>query len=251
MAERTVDTTIAERVLADVLDAAAGLEVVDALAVESLAYSTLLTGAGFSSWRAGRPRRDVSQVAEPVLVRRRDDQLRITLNNPDRRNAFSAALRNGLLDALAVAEADSSIRSVVLDGNGPAFCSGGDLDEFGTATDLAAAHVLRTRHSVGLTVHRLADRVFPVLHGACIGAGIEIPAFADQVVARPDARFALPELSMGLLPGAGGTVSITRRIGRRRLEDWLRSGTTIDARTALDWGLVDEILGQDADDGPC
>jgi enoyl-CoA hydratase/carnithine racemase len=80
-----------------------------------------------------------------------------------------------------------------------------------------------------------------VVHGACIGAGVELPAFAGRVVARPDATFRLPEVSMGLVPGAGGTVSIPRRIGRERFAPWALAGETIDATTALSWGLVDEI----------
>ena len=79
------------------------------------------------------------------------------------------------------------------------------------------------------------------MQGACIGAGIELPAFAGRLVADPNAFFELPELSMGLVPGAGGTASIPRRIGRQRTA-WL--GLTrrrISASQALDWGLVDEI----------
>jgi enoyl-CoA hydratase/carnithine racemase len=79
------------------------------------------------------------------------------------------------------------------------------------------------------------------VHGACVGAGVELPAFAARVVAREDARFWLPELSMGLVPGAGGTVSLPRRIGRQRTAWLALSGAQLDASTALRWGLVDEI----------
>jgi enoyl-CoA hydratase/carnithine racemase len=79
------------------------------------------------------------------------------------------------------------------------------------------------------------------VHGACAGAGVELPAFAAKVSARADAWFMLPELSMGLVPGAGGTASLPRRIGRRRTAWLALSGERIDARTALEWGLVDEI----------
>ena len=81
----------------------------------------------------------------------------------------------------------------------------------------------------------------PRLHGACIGAGIELPAFVSHVVAREDAFFQLPEVSMGLVPGAGGTASILPRIGRRRLAYMALTGARVDAETALAWGLVDEI----------
>jgi enoyl-CoA hydratase/carnithine racemase len=79
------------------------------------------------------------------------------------------------------------------------------------------------------------------LHGACYGSGIELPAFADRVVAASDTRIALPELGLGLIPGAGGTVSLPRRIGRHRTAWLALSGAAIDATTALGWGLVDEV----------
>ena len=81
------------------------------------------------------------------------------------------------------------------------------------------------------------------MHGACIGAGVELPAFAARVVAAPDAFFALPEVAMGLVPGAGGTVSLPRRIGRRRTAYLALTGARLDSRRALDWGLVDAIGG--------
>jgi enoyl-CoA hydratase/carnithine racemase len=79
------------------------------------------------------------------------------------------------------------------------------------------------------------------LHGACVGAGIELPAYAHRVVAAPDTRILLPEVAMGLIPGAGGTVSIPRRIGRWRTLFLALSGDAVDAATALSWGLVDAI----------
>ena len=90
-------------------------------------------------------------------------------------------------------------------------------------------------------MHELADRVTVELHGACFGSGIELPAFAGRVVAAPDTAIALPEIALGLIPGAGGTVSLPRRIGRRRTLLLALTGRTIDARTALEWGLVDEL----------
>jgi enoyl-CoA hydratase/carnithine racemase len=149
------------------------------------------------------------------------------------------------MQALAVAQLDPSVDEVLLRGNGPSFCSGGDLDEFGTARDLDAAHRVRVEQSVGLAVHglteRLGDRMRAQVHGACIGAGVEVPAFAGHVTATDDAYFCLPELGMGLVPGAGGTVSIPRRIGRWRTAYLALTGKRIGAGTALDWGLVDAL----------
>jgi enoyl-CoA hydratase/carnithine racemase len=164
------------------------------------------------------------------------------LDRPDVRNAYNAATRDALLDALSIASADPGVTGIVLDGAGPAFCSGGDLDEFGTLTDPATAHVLRVARSVAHAVHEQRDRTTVHVHGACIGAGVEVPAFAGRVVARGDATFRLPEVSMGLVPGAGGTVSLPRRIGRHRTAWMAVTGAVVDAPTALEWGLVDELI---------
>ena len=93
----------------------------------------------------------------------------------------------------------------------------------------------------GGSCHRLADRVEARVHGPCVGAGIELPAFAGRVVAAPDTTFRLPEISMGLIPGAGGTVSIPRRIGRWRTLHLALGGGPLGAADALEWGLVDAV----------
>src|SRR5207245_2169044 len=82
------------------------------------------------------------------------------------------------------------------------------------------------------------------VHGACLGAGIELPAFAARVVAADDTAIGLPEAGLGLVPGAGGTVSITRRAGRQRLLELLITGEPIEAATAHAWGLVDEVVAR-------
>jgi hypothetical protein len=230
-------------VLATLLRWSVDLSAPAALDAESLAYSTLLGGPEFGRWLAGRGPRPLPPPAgrDPVIVDRVGDTLRITLNRPERRNAYGRELRDALVAALDVAVLDDGIERVVLDGAGPAFCSGGDLDEFGTTPDLVTAHLVRTRAGAGGPLHRIADRVEARLHGACVGAGIELPAFAGRVVAAPDAVFRLPEIGMGLVPGAGGTVSIPRRIGRWRFLYLALSGRRLDVATALEWGLVDEI----------
>lgn len=215
--------------------------VADGLVAESSTYSLLQAGPEHRAWLdslSRKPREPDDR--SPVRVEQHGRQLRITLARPQKRNAYNAATRDALLDALAIASSDPSIE-VVIDGEGPSFCSGGDLDEFGTLADPATAHVLRLARSAARAVHTLAPRVTVHIHGTCIGAGIELPAFAARVVAREGATFALPEVSMGLVPGAGGTVSIPRRVGRHRAAWLALTGQAIDAPTALDWGLVDEI----------
>ena len=233
---------IAATTLALLLRGADDRTVEDGLIAESAAYSMLQAGPEFARWRQRSPRKRRSPETEPpVLVERDGAQLIVTLNRPRVRNALNVALRDALLEALAIAQLDDSVTSVVLRGNGRSFCSGGDLDEFGTFDDPASAHLVRLATSIGRAVHDLRDRVTVRMHGVCAGSGIELPAFAGTVVASPDTTFALPEVSLGLIPGAGGTVSLPRRIGRHRTALLALSGKAIDAGTALAWGLIDEI----------
>ncbi|MBO0678503.1 enoyl-CoA hydratase/isomerase family protein [Mycolicibacterium sp. S2-37] len=210
---------------------------------ESLAYSTLQAGPEFARWLADRGPAEVPVTPDPVRARRDGNTLFVEFNRPQRHNAFSTDARAALLEALEVARLDPAIDEVVLSGAGRSFCSGGDLAEFGSFADPAAAHLARTRHSPALVLDeltaRLGRRCVARVHGQVLGSGLEMAAYCGQVVTTPDAVFGLPELDLGLIPGAGGTVSITRRIGRWRTAYLVLSGRTIDAPTALRWGLVD------------
>jgi enoyl-CoA hydratase/carnithine racemase len=240
-----IATRVAERpraalTLTWLLRAGRCLEAGDALVSESAAYSMLLGSAEFTSWLALRGPARAAGPTDRVRVRRDGDELTISLARPARRNAVDARMRDALAEALALAEIDQSLQ-VVLTGDGPSFSAGGDLDEFGTAADPATAHLVRVTASPAAILHRIRDRVTARVHGVCVGAGIELPAFAGRLIAGPDTEFGLPEIAMGLIPGAGGTVSIPRRIGRARTLWFATSGRRLDAQTALDWGLIDAI----------
>jgi hypothetical protein len=230
-------------VLAQVLRITRELARTDALLVESFAYSTLLGGQSFRNWLRARGARKQSLSGSRVRCEREADVLAIFMANPSRRNALDARMRDELVEALAAASDDPTAPTVQLRADGPDFCAGGDLAEFGVAGDLAQAHAIRSLRSPAMLLGAIASRATAYVHGACVGAGIEIPAAAGRVVAAADAQFWLPELAMGLIPGAGGTVTITRRIGRQRLLHWALGGQRINAVTARDWGLIDEVRG--------
>jgi hypothetical protein len=228
--------------LAQVLRLGETLDVHGAIVLESLAYGMLQGGPHFGTWlrdRGALVHRDTD--GPPVLLERDGVTLTLTLNRPNVRNAYDAATRDALVDGLQLAVADPSISRVELRGAGPTFCSGGDLSEFGTTPDPTIGHLVRTTRGAAALLATLASRVHVFVHGSCVGAGTELPAFAGTVHADPATTFALPEVSMGLIPGAGGTASVPRRIGRHRAA-WLGiTGAAIDAPTALAWGLVDEV----------
>ncbi|WP_293900104.1 enoyl-CoA hydratase/isomerase family protein [Phenylobacterium sp.] len=232
---------VAAAVAAQVLRASLQVSFDQALVAESLAYSMLLGAAGFQAWRAATPVRARVDDGPRVLIAEARGGLEIRLNRPSARNAFDARMRDELAEALAFAAEHPDAPPVVLTGAGPAFSAGGDLDEFGRAGDPGQAHLIRTLRAPARLVRALGARLTAQLHGACVGAGIEVPAAAARVTARPGAVFRLPEVSMGLLPGAGGTATIPRRIGRRRACYMAISGADIDLRTALVWGLVDAV----------
>ena len=240
---------LAAMTLAQLLRHSEALDPHEGLIAESLAYSTLQSGPEFGDWLARRgPPQPAPAAREPAVLARRDGEcLELTLNRPERHNAFSLAMRDALVEGLEIAASDPSIRELVLRGRGASFCSGGDLDEFGTLPDPATAHAARSTRNAARLLADCAERAIAFVHGACIGAGAELPAFARRVVATPDSFFQLPEVGMGLVPGSGGTVSLPRRIGRQRTARLALSGERLDAETAYAWGLVDEIVPHPTD----
>ncbi|MDQ2677392.1 MAG: enoyl-CoA hydratase/isomerase family protein [Actinomycetota bacterium] len=225
------------------------------LLAESASYGVLQAGTEFARWHQERREHQERRATRrptraphdgplrdgPLLVRRIDDVLHLTLHRPERRNALDVSMRDALVEQLHLVQLDPTITAVVLDGQGPDFCSGGDLDEFGTAPDASLAHLIRLERSIGRSLAAVADRLTVRLHGACIGSGIELAAFASTVRADGGVSIGLPEVEMGLIPGAGGTVSLTRRIGRHRTCRLALSRIRIDAATAHEWGLVDVL----------
>ena len=240
-------------VIADAPDAAIALAqllrvgessgVVDAVVAESWVYSLLQSGTRYAQWLTGRSDRTPRPRPEGsvVDVDRQGDRLSITLNRPEVHNAYGRRMRDELVDAFRFAGLDPTLTSIVLRGNGPSFCSGGDLDEFGTAPSPVESHAVRTNRNAGIALAAIADRVEVHVHGSCVGAGVELPAFASRVIAHSRTTFLLPEVAMGLVPGAGGTASIPRRIGRHRTMGLALFPDGIDAPRALAWGLIDAI----------
>jgi enoyl-CoA hydratase len=219
-----------------------GLPTERALQFESSCYGLLQGSEEHARWLATRgasPR--PTAAAGRVVVDRWATELRVVLDRPLSRNAIDSVMRDQLVEAFSIAAADPEVRSIKLRAVGAAFSVGGDLEEFGTTRDPATAHLIRSRSLPALAIGARADILDAHVQGACVGAGLEIAAFAARLTASSQAWFQLPELSMGLIPGAGGCVSVPKRIGRQRTLLMILSGRRVNAQTALRWGLIDAI----------
>ncbi len=231
---------IAAVTAAQILRVVERYSVSDALLVESLAYAVLQAGEEHQAWLAAQPRRVRRDLSAPrVLLVDRVDHIEVVLDRPRLHNLCDTAMRDQLSEAFRTIAATK--RTIRWRANGPSFCAGGDPAEFGRVPDPAQAHLIRSSANVAPLLASVADRVTVTIDGPAVGAGIELAAFCGTVQAGPRARFRLPELAMGLIPGAGGTVSITNRIGRQRTLKWFLLDLELDATTACEWGLVDHL----------
>lgn len=214
------------------------------LLTESLAYSTLQSGPEHARWLSSRPAPSRPPAGPRVRVLAGKGLSTITLARPERHNALDSLMREELCDALDALIADPQ-GPIVVTGEGASFCSGGDLNEFGLRVDPVHAHLVRTSRSVAARLDRLSGRTVSAVHGACVGAGLELAAFATRVIVADDALFRLPEIGFGLIPGSGGTVSVRRRVGRRALLDLALTGREVTSEEALSLGLADAACRHD------
>lgn len=235
---------MAASVLVQLLRGTAQLPLAAALTVESLAYATLQSGPEYQRWLAAHRATIPAQPGDdgpPVVMARDDGGLTLELNRASNHNAINIEMRDALVEAFQLVRCDDSIRRVRISGRGKCFSTGGDLTEFGTVPDPVTGHLVRGLIIPARHLAPIANRVEFHVHSACIGAGAELPAFGRRISASKDAFFQLPELKFGLIPGAGGCVSLPRRIGRQRTAWLVLSGRRIGAKQAQEWGLVDTI----------
>jgi len=166
----------------------------------------------------------------------------VSLNRPEVLNAYDVAMRDALYAALGAVRDDPEVRAVVLRGNGPAFCTGGDLHEFGSAPSPTVAREVRWRRDVWGLLRGLSVPVIAAVHGYVVGGGFEMALLCDLCVAATDARFAYPETGLGMIPGVAGTQTTPRAIGVGRALDLLLTGRWLDAAGAFDLGIVARVV---------
>lgn len=166
----------------------------------------------------------------------------VTLNRPERRNAYDVAMRDALYAALTAVRDDPAVRALVLCGNGPAFSTGGDIAEFGRAPSPLRAREVRWLRDVWGTLWTLPAITIAAVHGYAVGGGFEMALLCDQCLAAADARFALPETGLGMIPGVAGTQTLPRLVGVGRALHYTLTGAWLDAEEARACGLVSRIV---------
>lgn len=166
----------------------------------------------------------------------------VTLNRPEILNAYNVEMRDALYDALLAVRDDPEVRVMLLQGNGPAFCTGGDIREFGTAPSPYVARETRWRRDVWGTLWNLPKLTVAAVHGFVVGGGFEMALLSDRCIAARGARFSLPETGLGMIPGVAGTQTLPRLAGMGRALDLVLSGRWLDAASARRLGLVARVV---------
>jgi enoyl-CoA hydratase/carnithine racemase len=181
---------------------------------------------------------------ETVIYEKNDRGIAyVTLNRPDSLNAFSVRMRDDLFEVLSAIKEDDEVRVAVLKGTGKrAFCSGADLTEFLTAPSAVKARRIRAVRDLWRLFLSTPQPLIAALHGYVLGSGIEIALFCDIRIASNDVIFGLPEVGLGILPGAGGTQTLPRTMGIGGALDMLLTGRRLGGKEAHQLGLVSRLV---------
>jgi enoyl-CoA hydratase/carnithine racemase len=182
-------------------------------------------------------------IVEPLVLRADGGGITtLTMNRPAQFNAINGAMLTQLQAALDAVGNDPTVRVVVIGGAGRAFCPGHDLKEMlANSTEEFIGGLFRRCCNVMLTMQRIPQPVIAQVHGIATAAGCQIVAGCDLAVAEEGARFATSGVNFGLFCATPG-VAVSRNVSQKRAFEMLMTGEFIDAKTALDWGLVNRVV---------
>lgn len=182
-------------------------------------------------------------MSDHLLTTRTGPVLEVRLNRPEKKNALTRAMYNGMADAFETADRDPEIRVVLLTGTGDTFTSGNDITDFqvraAAGTEGAGSRFLPV-------ISTMQTPLLAAVNGAAVGVGTTMLAHCDLIVAARSARFVMPFTSLGLVPEAGSSLLFPRLLGPQRASALLLLGEPMDAETALNWGFVNRVV-DDAD----
>ena len=184
----------------------------------------------------------MSNPESPLKVERRGAALVLTLHRPDRANALSRELIHALGDAARAAAGDPEVRAVVITGAGEkVFCAGADLKERQALTKDQVREVVQLYRSEFGAIDRCPKPVVAALNGLALGGGLELALMCDLRVAAPHVQIGLPETSLAIIPGAGGTQKLPRVVGEARAKEMILLSRRLGAEEAFSWGLVNRV----------
>ncbi|MCE2499374.1 MAG: enoyl-CoA hydratase/isomerase family protein [Dehalococcoidia bacterium] len=180
-----------------------------------------------------------------IIYEKVGDVAHVSLNRPERLNAYSVAMRDDFAQALWAVGEDDEVGALLITGQGRAFCAGADLSEFGSAPSQVIARRVRWQRDVWGQLIDLPKPIVVAVHGYCIGSGIEIALLADLRIAASDTVFAMPEVQLGMIPAAGGSQTLPANAGPSVALDLLLTGRRFDANAALGYGLISRVVSPD------
>ncbi|MDX1460380.1 MAG: enoyl-CoA hydratase-related protein [Xanthomonadales bacterium] len=183
-------------------------------------------------------------MSEPILIENLEGAvLTLTINRPDKLNALNASVMNALGAAISTAASNDEVRCVVLTGAGDkAFVAGADIAEIRAWDADAADDAIRRAHKLMRLMETMGKPVIAAINGYALGGGCELSMACTLRIASDNAVLGLPEITLGLIPGYGGTQRLTRLVGHGRALQMMLTGKPIDASTALDIGLVSQVV---------
>ena len=182
---------------------------------------------------------------ETITVEKRGAVAVLTINRPDKLNALNMQVHTEGVAALDELRADDEVHVLVITGAGEkSFIAGADISEFADKTPVAQRSTFQER-SLFNSIDAFPKPVIAMVNGFCLGGGNELALACDLRVCTPNAKFAQPEINLGIMPGGGGTQRLTRLIGEGRSMEMMLTGDMIDAETAHRFGLVNHVYEKD------
>jgi enoyl-CoA hydratase len=182
---------------------------------------------------------------DTLLVEQQQHIVYVTLNRPTALNALNIPLRRDLQQCFTDLQADPDVRVVVITGAGRAFCAGADIKEWREPTSVVEDREDRTRLNFWQAVSRCEAPIIAAINGYALGGGCELAMCCDMRVASDQAQLGLTEVTLGIIPGGGGTQRLPRLVGRGKALELILTGRHIDALEALRLGLVEQVVAHD------
>ena len=174
-----------------------------------------------------------------ILFEQQGRVTRVTINEPEKRNAITRAIAAELRDAMAQAASDTS-RVVVLTGAGDFFCSGGDVST--SHSEDVSQYIRKVVNPLILSIREMKKPVIARVHGPAMGLGCNLALACDIIIASAEAQFGQIFVRVALMPEGGSTFLLPRMLGHARAFEWLTTGNAIDAKAALDMGLINSVV---------